>query len=292
MLFFIVVILIIYLFFILQRIAFFTLLERHVLGLTQNRYGPKKNSWYGLLQPLLDGVKLIKKEQILIFNCTPRIFLGVTIFNFGIFYLEFLTLPYMFDFVFLNWGYLVIMLLLGLNLICLLIGGIYSKSKYSYLGRMRRVVASISYEIQFNLNMILFMLYYKSFMLHNIMNLGLVIFFFTFFISVLVELGRTPFDYRESERDLVSGFNTEYSRVGFVLLFLKEYGSLLFFRVMTSMIFFYGYFFISVFVFSLIILIRSSFPRYRIDNLIGLMWLTLFFHVGLGLYCTFFMFIF
>lgn len=279
-------------FFILQSIAFFTLLERHVLGITQNRYGPKKNSWYGLLQPILDGIKLIKKEQILIFNCTPSIFLGVTIFNFGIFYIEFLTLPYIFSFVYINWGYLIIILLLGLNLMCLLMGGIYSKRKYSYLGRMRSVVASVSYEIQFNLNIILFILYYKSFMLHNIFNLGLIMFFFTFFISILVELGRTPFDYSESERDLVSGFNTEYRRVRFVLLFLKEYGSLLFFSVITSIIFFGGYFLISVFIFFLVILIRRSYPRYRIDNLIGLIWLILFFHVGLGLYCTFFVFLF
>jgi len=267
---FILFILLIYLFFILQRIAFFTLLERHWLGKSQNRIGPNKVSYLGVLQPIVDGVKLIKKEQVLIFNCTPSIFIGITILNFCLFYLEFLTLPYYFGFLFLNWRYLLIIIIVGFNLICLLIGGFYSKRKYSFLGSIRSSVSSISYEIQFNLNMILFILYYKSFLLYNIKNFGVLLIFFTFFISVLVELGRTPFDYSESERELVSGFNTEYRRVGFVLLFLKEYGSLLFFRLIINMVFFSGYFIGFIFFFCLIIIVRSSFPRYRVDHLIEL----------------------
>ena len=99
---FIFIILLIYLFFLLQSIAFYTLLERHLLGLSQNRFGPKKTSWYGLLQPIIDGVKLIKKEQILIFNCSPSIFMGVVLLNFGVFYIEFTCLPYVFSYIFIN----------------------------------------------------------------------------------------------------------------------------------------------------------------------------------------------
>jgi len=288
---FIVVILLLYLFFLLQSVAYFTLLERHILGLTQNRFGPKKTSWYGLLQPIVDGVKLLKKEQILIFNCTPRVFLGVTVLNFGLFYIEFLTLPYPFQFVFMNWGYLMVILLVGVNLTCILIGGVYSKRKYAFLGSMRRVVASISYEVTFNLNMLLFMLYHKSYGVKNIRNVGLLVFFMAFFIRVLVELSRTPFDYSESERDLVSGFNTEYSRASFVLLFLKEYGSLLFFSVLTSTLFFGGYFIARVCVFCFIILLRRRLPRLRTDATMSLIWLVLFFHIRVGLFCTFYMFV-
>lgn len=93
-LFFLFLMLIIYILFILQSVAFFTMIERHFLGLTQNRYGPKKNRLYGLVQPVIDGLKLISKEQVLIFNCTPRVFLGLTLLNFGVLYLEFVTLPY------------------------------------------------------------------------------------------------------------------------------------------------------------------------------------------------------
>lgn len=171
------------------------------------------------------------------------------------------------------------MVLVGINVYFLIIGGIYSKRKYSYLGGIRRGVASVSYEIIFSLNIIIFMFYNKSYTLRFINNIGLLILFLPFFISTLVELGRTPFDYAESESELVSGFNTEYSRVSFVLLFLKEYGRLLFFSLIISTIFFNGLFLFSIIIFFSFILIRSSFPRFRYDNLISLMWLQLFFHI-------------
>lgn len=150
-----------------------------------------------------------------------------------------------------------------------MVGGIFSKRKYSYLGAIRSSAARVAYEFVFTLNIILFILYYKSYNLLPLRNIGLTLFLFTFLISALVELSRTPFDYRESERELVSGFNTEYSRVGFVLLFLKEYGSLLFFRVIIRNIFFNGYLIISIIISFLFILIRRSFPRIRYDKVIG-----------------------
>lgn len=281
------VILVLIIFFVLQGVAFFTLLERHVLGLSQNRYGPKKNRLLGLIQPLLDGIKLINKEQILMFNCSSVVFLLVTVFNFIVLYIEYMVLCYYFFYLSINFGYLMLIILMGLNLICLLIGGIYSKSKYSYLGGIRCVIASVSYEIQFNLNLLLFMLYIKSFILVNIGNLGLIVFFFTFFFSLLVELGRTPFDYSESESDLVSGFNTEYSSIGFVLIFLKEYGSLLFFSFFMITVFAGGYFIFGVLIFYLIIIVRRSYPRFRMDKLISLMWIIMFFHVCFGLWSSY-----
>ena len=132
-------------------------------------------------------------------------------------------------------------------------------------------MATISYEVQFNLNLVLFILYHKRIILKDIGLVVNITFFLTFMISLLVELRRTPFDYVERERDLVRGFNTEYRRVSFVLLFLKEYGSLLFFSLLTSVLFFGGYFIVGVFIFWLLIFIRSRFPRLRIDKLMGLM---------------------
>lgn len=98
-LFFILVILIVFILCVLQRIAFFTLLERHILGVTQRRFGPKKTSFFGLLQPILDGLKLIKKEQILMFNVSPIIFLGATVYGFLLMFCEFLCLPFTYYFI-------------------------------------------------------------------------------------------------------------------------------------------------------------------------------------------------
>lgn len=286
---FTLVFILVFMFFILQRIAFFTLLERHVLGLTQMRFGPKKVSMYGLLQPIIDGVKLLKKEQVIMFNVSPSVFLGVTVLGFVLIYMEFLCIPYTFRFLTLYWRYFIIIILLSVNVYVLVLGGIYRKSKYRMLGGIRRAVARIGYEITFSMNIILFMLYSKSCSLVPIFNVGLLMMFVSYFISVLIELGRTPFDYRESERELVGGFNTEYRGPSFVLVFLKEYGRLLFFSHMSRVIFFGGYMVMTVFIFTGLIFLRRRLPRLRYDKMVSLMWLSIFFHVGVGLYCTFFM---
>lgn len=285
-------ILLVYIFFVLQGVAFYTLLERHLLGLTQNRFGPKKTSYYGLLQPIIDGLKLIKKEQILTFNVTPSFFLGVVVGSFSVIYVEFLCLPYYYRFTTIYWSYLILAVLVGVNIYFILIGSIFRKSKYSYLGGIRAAAASVSYEVVFTLNMVVFILFSKSYTILPLENLGILLILGTFFICVLVELGRTPFDYVESESELVSGFNTEYSRVGFVLIFLKEYGRLLFFSLMIREIFFGGWFIFSILIFRLFIFIRRSFPRLRYDKLIGLMWLILFFHISLALWCTYYLLLF
>jgi len=272
-------------------VAFFTLLERHFLSLSQCRFGPKKVSYYGLLQPLLDGLKLCKKEQVLVFNCRPFVFLGVTIMSFLLFLLEFMVIPYIYVFLTFSWRWLFLLVLLGINVYFLIVGGFFSKNKYSYLGGIRSVSASVSYEIIFNIFLLSFILFDKSYSIVLLTNLGFFLLFTIFIICVLVELGRTPFDYMESESELVSGFNTEYSSVSFVLLFLKEYGSLLFFSFLISTVFFYGYFMFTVLIFSLFIIIRSSYPRLRYDKLIGLIWLQLFFFVILVLYCNYYLFL-
>jgi len=87
---------------------------------------------------------------------------------------------------------------------------------------------------------------------------------------MLVELGRSPFDFSEGERELVSGFNVEYISVGFVLFFLKEYGRLLFFRALYSCLFFCFSLFRFLIIFTFIVYVRGSFPRFRYDLLMSL----------------------
>jgi NADH:ubiquinone oxidoreductase subunit H len=96
-----------------------------------------------------------------------------------------------------------------------------------------------------------------------------------YLIAILLELNRAPFDLSEGESELVSGYNVEYMRAGFVLFFLKEYGSLIFFRVLTSSLYFDGSLFAIYCVVTLLLYIRSCFPRIRYDMVIGLFWFIL-----------------
>lgn len=255
-----------------------------MLGLTQSRFGPKRVRYYGLVQPLIDGLKLCRKEQIQIFNVTPLVFYGTIVLRFNIRFMEFLLLPYNFRFLTYTWSYLILLVIIGVTVYFILLAGFFSRRKYSYLGGIRSGVSSVSLEIMFSLNVIIFMLHNGAYHIKDNMNIGLFLLCLTTLISVLIETFRTPFDYAESERELVSGFNTEYRSVGFVLIFLKEYSSLIFFRILTSVLFFNGSFIVSVIVFYLVVLIRRSLPRVRYDSLIGIMWTQVFFNVSLYLY--------
>jgi len=94
-------------------------------------------------------------------------------------------------------------------------------------------------------------------------------------IIIIAELNRAPFDFSEGESELVRGYNVEFASVAFVLLFLSEYGSLIFFSVLSSVIFFNFSIFFSFFIFRVLIFIRSSYPRYRYDIIIGIFWFKL-----------------
>lgn len=180
------------------------------------------------------------------------------------------------------------LLLVGVNIYFVILTGIYSKSKYAYLGRVRAAAARVRYEVLFRVNILTFAIYHKSYSIVGISNVGIFAYFSVFFVRTLVELRRTPFDYVESERELVSGVNTEYRSVGFVLLFIKEYGRLLFFCVLTSDLFFGGSFLAVICLFFLLIFVRSRFPRVRYDKLMGMMWLEVFFHAVLALFSIYF----
>ena len=177
-------------------------------------------------------------------------------------------------------------IILRINVYPVLFSGWASNSKYALLGRLRSVAQTVSYEVRLALILIFFLTLRISLNIFIIIKLNY--FWYKFFIfipivgiwliSCVAETNRTPFDFAEGESELVSGFNIEYGRVGFALIFIAEYARIIFIRIIFRVIFFsfrsnniYLYLFISILVI-VWIWIRTTFPRYRYDKLINLAW--------------------
>nr|YP_009257361.1 NADH dehydrogenase subunit 1 [Angiostrongylus malaysiensis]ALD62328.1 NADH dehydrogenase subunit 1 [Angiostrongylus cantonensis]ANG44578.1 NADH dehydrogenase subunit 1 [Angiostrongylus malaysiensis] len=258
--------------FILQSVAFITLYERHLLGSSQTRLGPTKVSFMGVLQALLDGVKLLKKEQILPIFTSDLVFLMVPGLSFILMYLEWFLLPYIYSFLSLEYSLLFFLCLLGFSVYSIMISGYISKSKYGMIGALRASSQSVSYEIAFSIYLLSVMFVLGLLMFKNGFELLMLFMYLPFLIMLVAELNRAPFDFAEGESELVSGYNVEFGSVAFVLLFLSEYGSLIFFCVLYSVLFFDFSLLVIYFMFSLMIFIRSSYPRYRYDLMMKMFW--------------------
>nr|YP_009240279.1 NADH dehydrogenase subunit 1 [Haemonchus placei]AMO01513.1 NADH dehydrogenase subunit 1 [Haemonchus placei] len=267
-----VLMLLLFMVFILQAIAFITLYERHLLGSSQNRLGPTKVTFMAVLQALLDGVKLLKKEQLLPVLSSDMMFLFIPGLSFVVMYLEWCVLPYVYNFISFEFAVLFFLCLIGFSVYTTMISGMVSKSKYGMIGALRASSQSISYEIAFSLYVLTAMIHFNFFSFVNQNLIVLLVIWLPFLVMIIAELNRAPFDFAEGESELVSGFNVEYGSVAFVLLFLSEYGSLIFFAVFMSMMFFNFSLVMSFLIFSLFIYIRSSYPRFRYDMMMMMFW--------------------
>lgn len=277
--------LLIFLIFVLVNVAFITLLERKVLGYSQRRLGPNKPSYAGLLQPMADAVKLFVKTFLnpdkrhkIIFYLSPGVGLFLVLWIW-------LAIPRKFENEFFTFSIILILIVLRLNVYPLLLRGWGSRNKYSIIGALRRVAQTISYEIRLALIILIILIYLKliSFDVLKKINIYyrclmvLPIIFILWLISSLAETNRTPFDFSEGERELVSGFNTEFGAGGFALIFMAEYGRIYFLRIVTGLIFFWNrrFFWLRVWVTWIVFIwvwARTTFPRYRYDLLINLAW--------------------
>nr|UYF12883.1 NADH dehydrogenase subunit 1 [Onchocerca lupi] len=261
--------------FILQAVAFLTLLERHFLGGSQCRVGPNKVGYFGVLQALFDGFKLLKKEQLLLCFSSWFSFLFMPVCSFVLMVFFWFTLPYFFVFLSFEYSGVFLFCLMGVSVYFIMLSGVFSGSKYSFVGGMRACVQSYSYEIAFSIYLLIFLLFGKGLCLSFSFCLFFFCFFFPFFCLVLVDLHRAPFDLSECESELVSGYNVEYSGVGFAVLFLGEYGNLLYFSCLTSSLFFGMSFIFFYVVVCLVVFSRSAYPRFRFDMLMGICWFLL-----------------
>lgn len=265
------VLLIIFIF--LGRIAFITLLERKILGLTQIRVSPNKTFYKGLLQPVYDGLKLLSKQFIFLKKRNLKIGFFLSFIRLISLFLIIFSLP--FYSIRFKIRFLFFITIVGLSIFFSLLLGFSSNSKYPYLRIVRSISQSISYEIRFSFLLFPIIFYIRTISFRFFFNIKTDYCLFIRLICVIIlitflaEINRSPFDFLERESELVSGFNTEFSRLRFVIIFLTEYGIIIFYRLVVLFIFSYYIFFL--FLFS-ILLIRRVFPRFRYDKIILLNW--------------------
>lgn len=283
---------------LLIAVAYFTLAERKILGAIQRRMGPNVVGVYGLLQPLSDGFKLLMKETVLPSSANQLIFIISPILTFTISLMGWAIIPFDKYSVLaeMNIGVLYLFAMSSLGVYGIIMSGWSSNSKYAFLGALRSTAQMVSYEVSIGFIMITIVVCVGSFNLEEIIDcqreLWFVFTFFPlflmFFTSALAETNRHPFDLPEAEAELVSGYNVEYSAMGFALFSLGEYSNMLMMSSINVILFFGGWlpplsilsfipgsfwfglkicFFVILFVW-----MRAALPRYRYDQLMNLGW--------------------
>lgn len=296
--------------FALLTIMFLTWMERKVVAMVQARYGPMVTGPRGLLQPVMDGVKLIGKEDIIPAKADRWVFTLAPFLVFIPALLIFIPLPFGESLIIsdLSVGLLYLIAISAVSPIAILLAGWASNNKYSLMGAMRAVAQDISYTIPLAISAIAIVLFTGSLSTVEIVTaqngtwfgfipkwfiflqpLGFVL----FLIASIAEMGRIPFDFQESEQELVAGFFTEYSGMKFAMFFLAEYAHLFSVSAIVVTLFLGGWSFpyISLLPAALVPLVslgvflvktyaviffamwlRDTVPRVRIDQLLSLGW--------------------
>lgn len=268
---------------ILASVAFYTLFERKVIGLFHLRLGPNKVSIIGLVQPLLDGLKLFTKQNLVPLRANKFVYVLAPQIGLFLAFFVWLTLPNLYLIVSINYSMVLFFCVGSVIVFSVLLSGWASNSKYSLIGSLRSVAQSISYESVFRTLIVMLMILMMSYSIRSLFTQSSILFFLFFpvwVICTLAEGHRAPFDFRESESELVSGFNTEYSGANFAFCFLAEYAMLLYSCFLITYIFFIWVLPISmplitavaVFFSFLFAWIRITFCRFRYDMLMIISW--------------------
>ncbi|RDD62156.1 NADH-quinone oxidoreductase subunit NuoH [Ferruginivarius sediminum] len=285
---------------LLLAVAYTTYAERKIIGAMQLRRGPNVVGPFGLLQPIADGVKLLFKETILPAGANRVVFIAAPIITFVLSLVAWAVIPFGEGMVIadINVGILYLFAISSLGVYGIIMAGWASNSKYPFLGALRSAAQMVSYEVSMGFVIITVVVCAGSLNLSEIVEaqrtvwfaIPLLPMFVIFFVSILAETNRTPFDLPEGEAELVAGYFVEYSSMTFALFFLGEYANMLLLSGMTSILFLGGWLPVLGFapftwipgpiwlalkialVMFVFIWVRATLPRYRYDQLMRLGW--------------------
>ena len=260
----------------LGGVAFVTLLERKLLGLSQIRLGPNKVTLNGILQPVIDGVKLLFKQlhivspsQNVLFTIRPGLLLILFIVAWR------WLLPWSGSIFFLKYSSLVFFSLLGIGAYIVILTGWRRASSFSKLGRLRGILQSLSFEVALILVFMIALSFFNAFSFSGNTALEaelIILWLILWLILSLIETNRAPFDLLEGERELIRGFNIEMRSLTFVFLFLSEYGIIIVLRLIIRLVLIGGITILGILYVSAILFLRRCYPRVRYDIIMTIMW--------------------
>jgi NADH-quinone oxidoreductase subunit H len=284
------------LFVVLNLAAVLIWVERRLLALWQDRYGPNRVGPFGLLQPLADSIKLFTKEDWIppfadkpVFVIAPAIVVATSLISFAV-------IPFSPGFVVadLNLGLLFLLAMSSLGVYSVVLAGWASNNKYSLLGGLRAAAQMLSYEVFMGLSVMGVVAMAGSFRLTDIVEAQRRVWFVVpqflgfilFLIAGVAETRRLPFDLAEAESELIAGFHSEYSGMKFGMFFVGEYIGVVLISSAMTLLYFGGWlgpvlpgpvwFAIKTFFFiGLFILFRAALPRPRFDQLMSWGWKTM-----------------
>jgi len=285
---------------VLIGVAYLTYAERKVIAAMQLRRGPNVVGPFGLLQPIADAIKLLFKETILPAGSNRVVFLMAPMLTFVLAMVAWAVIPVDDGWAIadINVGVLYLFAISSLGVYGVIMAGWASNSKYPFLGALRSAAQMVSYEVSMGFVLITVILCVGSMRLNDIVMaqqglwfaVPLLPMFVIFFVSVLAETNRAPFDLPEGESELVGGYFTEYSAMPFALFFLGEYANMILMSGMVTIFFLGGWLPIVdlppfnwipgpiwfagkvALVLFFFLWVRATFPRYRYDQLMRLGW--------------------
>jgi NADH-quinone oxidoreductase subunit H len=289
---------------LLLMFAYMTWVERKVLGRMQLRYGPNRAGPFGLLQPIADLIKLIRKESFYPASAVDRLYIAAPVLSAFTALLAFSVIPFGPGWHIWKWdvtgevvnvpiSLVLLFALSSLGIYGFIVGGWASDSKFALLGSMRTCAQMVSYEVSLTFAVLGVVLMGQSLSLVDIVHkqhdtfwffgpqfVGLMI----FFVAGVAETNRPPFDLPEADTELVAGYHTEYSGMRFGLFQLGEYVNMITLSALAVTLFFGGWygpwgplgplwFLLKLLaVIFLFLWLRATLPRLRYDQLMRFGW--------------------